>query len=491
MAPLTSATTAPAEGTAGGEAPRAFLLAGVPTASSESLDVVFPYDGRTIASVWLADREACQRALAAATDARETVAGVPPFERAEVLLQAAARVGERAEELALQMTLETGNAIWETRLEVHRTTEILRAAAEEARRIAGEVVPIEGWPNGRGRYAYTRRFPVGLVLAITPYNAPLLLVAHKLASAFAAGNPCIVRPASKTPLSALSLGEILVAAGAPPAAVSVLPSRTAVAEELVQDERVKVLSFTGSAEVGWQLRRLARTPRVTLELGGNGAVIVHSDANLEYAAERCSFGGFLRAGQACISVQRLYVHRSVADEFTRLFLERVSRLTIGNPLDDGTVVGCLVDDTSAGKAVELIEEARSAGATVLCGGGRDGRLVEPTLLANVPRDLRVCTNEAFAPIVVIEPYDDVDEAIRISDSSPYGLQAGLFTNDVRIINRAFERLEVGALIVNDANTFRVDHMPYGGEKQSGFGREGVRYAIREMTEERLLVVDPR
>ena len=471
--------------------PRPFIIAGTETTGTESVDVVFPYDNSVIESVWLADADACEQALAAAADAREIVAELAPYERADVLLAAAALVGERTEELARQMTLETGNAIWETRVEARRTTEILRAAAEEARRITGEIIPIDGWPNGRGRQAHTRRFPVGPVLAITPYNAPLLLVAHKLGAAFAAGNPCVVRPATKTPLSALSLGSILVEAGAPTGAVSVVPSRTEVAEQLVQDERVKMLSFTGSAAVGWRLRRIAQTPRVALELGGNGAVIVHSDANLEYAAERCSLGGFLRAGQACISVQRLYVHRAVAEEFTELFLHRVSSLPTGNPLDDATVVGCLVDEAAAVKAVELIDEARSAGATVLCGGGREGRVVEPTLLTNVRRDLRACATEAFAPIVVLEPYDDVDEVIRVAGDTPYGLQAGLFTNDVRIISRAFERLQVGALIVNDANTFRVDHMPYGGEKQSGYGREGVRYAIREMTEERLLVVDAR
>ncbi len=484
-------TASPSTSPTGTQKPRAFLLAGTETIGSTAVDVVFPYDESIVASVWLADADACELALAAAAAARETVASLAPFERADVLLAAAALVGERTEELARQMTLETGNAIWETRLEVRRTTEILRAAAEEARRITGEIVPIDGWPNGRGRQAHTRRFPVGPVLAITPYNAPLLLVAHKLAAAFAAGNPCVVRPATKTPLSALSLGSILVEAGAPTGAVSVMPSRTDVAEQLVQDERVKMLSFTGSAEVGWRLRRLAKTPRVALELGGNGAVIVHEDANLEYAAERCSFGGFLRAGQACISVQRLYVHRAVIERFTELFLGRVSSLPTGNPLDEATIVGCLVDEAAAAKAVELIDEARDAGATVLCGGGRDGRVVEPTLLTNVRRDLRACATEAFAPIVVLESYDDVDEVIRVAGDTPYGLQAGLFTNDVRIISRAFERLQVGALIVNDANTFRVDHMPYGGEKQSGYGREGVRYAIREMTEERLLVVDAR
>jgi acyl-CoA reductase-like NAD-dependent aldehyde dehydrogenase len=471
--------------------PWPFVLAGVPTTGGDLLDVVFPYDGRVIATVHLADAEACETALAAAMAARGQLAELAPFERAEVLVRAAELVAQRAEELARQMTFETGNAIWETRLEVRRTTEILRGAAEEARRIVGEIVPVDGWPNGRGRHAYTRRFPVGPVLAITPYNAPLLLVAHKLASAFAAGNPCIVRPASKTPLSALSLGGILLEAGAPAAAVSVIPSSTDVAESLVRDERVRMLSFTGSGDVGWHLRRIATTPRVTLELGGNGAVIVHEDANLAYAAERCAFGGFLRAGQACISVQRVFAHRSVFDEFTGRFVDRISSLTLGDPLDDATVVGSLVDDLAADKAVALIDEAVEAGGRTLIGGGRDGRIVEPTLLVDVPRELRTCATEAFAPIVVLEPYDDVDEAIRIADTSRYGLQAGLFTNDIRIINRAFERLGVGALIVNDVNSFRVDHMPYGGAKESGHGREGVRYAIREMTEERLLVIDPR
>jgi glyceraldehyde-3-phosphate dehydrogenase (NADP+) len=470
---------------------RPLLLAGSPTEAEGVLEVVFPYDGQVVATVASAGWETGDAALEAATRARKAIAAIPPYERAEILLRAAELVRGRAEELARQLTLETGNAIWETRLEVRRTTEILHAASEEARRITGEIVPIDAWPNGRGRRASTRRYPVGPVLAITPYNAPLLLVAHKLASAFAAGNPCVVRPASKTPLSALSLGGILVEAGAPEGAVSVVPSPTDVAERLAQDERVKMLSFTGSGDVGWKLRRIARTARVTLELGGNGAVIVHSDADLEYAADRCAFGGFLRAGQACISVQRLYVHRDVADEFTEAFLERIGRLTTGDPLSDDTIVGCLVDDRAAEKAVELIEEARAAGAKVLCGGGRDGRVVEPALLTDVPRDLRACAAEAFAPIVVLEPYEDVDDAIRLADESPYGLQAGIFTNDLRIVERAIDGLEVGALIVNDANTFRVDHMPYGGEKLSGYGREGVRYAVREMTEERLLVVDAR
>lgn len=477
--------------TAVGAKPRPLLLAGTPSEGTGSVPVVFPYDGAEFARVAMAGEAQVEQALAAAVAAAPEVAALPPFRRAEILLAAAELVRGRREELARQMTLETGNAIWETRFEVDRTLEILTACAEEARRLTGEIVPIDAVPRGEGRIGMTRRFPVGPVLAITPFNAPLLLVAHKLGPALAAGCPCIVRPASKTPLSALSLGEIFVEAGAPAGSVSVVPCPTPLAEKLAADERVKMVSFTGSPDVGWHLKRVAATPRVTLELGGNGAVIVHADANVAYAAERCAFGGFLRAGQACISVQRLYVHSSIHDAFVEELLARIATLTVGNPLDDDTVVGGLIDDNAADNAVRLIEDARSRGAAVLCGGTRDGRIVAPTLVTGAAEEMPIACEEAFAPIVVLSRYDDVDDAIRLANESPFGLQAGLFTNDIRIINRAFERLEVGGLIVNDVNTFRVDQMPYGGAKRSGVGREGMRYAIREMTEERLLVIDPR
>jgi acyl-CoA reductase-like NAD-dependent aldehyde dehydrogenase len=473
--------------------PRTLLLAGVPTSSAESLDVVFPYDGSGAGRVCLGDEAIIEQALDSAAAAEAEVASLPPFRRAEILTGAGELVRSREAELARQMTMETGNAIWETRLEAQRTAEILQIAGEEARRSAatGELVPIDAVPRGEGRIGLTRRFPVGTVLAITPFNAPLLLVAHKLGPALAAGNPCIVRPASKTPLSALSLGEIFLEAGAPPAAVTVVPCRTELAERMVRDGRVKMLSFTGSAEVGWRLQKVAGTPRVTLELGGNGAVIVEPDADLGYVAQRCAFGGFLRAGQACISVQRLYAHSSIVDALQESLLSTIGELRTGNPLDDATVVGGLIDENAAEKAMALIEEAVAAGARVLCGGVRDGTVIAPTLLVDAPESLRVCAEEAFAPIIVLSTYDDVDEAIERANDSPYGLQAGLFTNDIRVINRAFERLEVGALIVNDVNSFRVDQMPYGGAKRSGLGREGMRWAIHEMTEERLLVIDPR
>ncbi len=470
---------------------RPLIIGGLATAGASSLAVVYPYDQSEIGRAGTADAAQVEQALSSAAAARDVVAALPPFRRADILLAAAELVRARREELARQMTLETGNALWETRVEVDRTVEIIAGCAEEARRLIGEIVPIDAVARGEGRIGITRRVPVGVVLGITPFNAPLLLVAHKLAAALAAGCPCIIKPAPKTPLSALSLGEIFVEAGAPAGAVSVIPCPNELAERLVTDERVKFLSFTGSPGVGWHLRRIAATPRVTLELGGNGAVIVHEDANVEYAAERCAFGGFVRAGQACISVQRLYVHSSIFGRFKEAFLAKIETLKVGDPLDANTMVGGLIDDRAAEKAMRLIEDARTRGAKVVCGGSREGRAVALTVVEGATEDMPIACEEAFAPIVVLASYDDVDEAIRLANDSPFGLQAGLFTNDIRIINRAFERLEVGGLIVNDVNTFRVDHMPYGGAKQSGLGREGMRYAVQEMTDERLLVIDPR
>jgi acyl-CoA reductase-like NAD-dependent aldehyde dehydrogenase len=473
--------------------PRPLIVAGTPTETIERQAVIHPHDGSEIGSVWLATEEIVEQALAAAAAAESEVAALPPYRRAEILRRAAALVAERGLELARQMTLESGLAIRDARGEVERTVEIFEIAGEEARNIAatGEVVPIDAVPRGHGRIGVTKRFPVGTVLGITAYNAPLLLVAHKIAPALAAGCPCIVKPAPKTPLSALSIGEIVLEAGAPPAALSVLPATNELAEIMVRDPRVKMLSFTGSAPVGWHLRHIAATARVTLELGGNGAVIVHADADLDYAAARCAMGGFLRGGQACISVQRLYVHASVFDAFRDKFVAQVAELQTGDPLDEATALGGLVDEAAAERAMALIEDARAAGATVLHGGERRGAVVEPTVLSGIADEVRVCAEEAFSPIVVLLPYSDLDDVLDRVNDSPFGLQAGLFSRDVRVIYQAFERLEVGALIVNDVNSFRVDQMPYGGAKQSGLGREGIGYAIREMTIERLLVLDPR
>ena len=473
--------------------PRAFLIQGVETTGEESQAVIFPYDGSEVARVWLASAADVERALAGAAAAEPLVAAISPHRRAEILIRAGAIVRDRAEELAAQMTLESGLVMADSRGEVERTAEIFEFAGAEARALSssGELVSIDAVARGAGRIGLTRRFPVGVVLGITAFNAPLLLVAHKIAPAFAAGNPCIVRPAPRTPLSALALGAIMLEAGAPPEAVTVLPCSNELAERMVRDERVRMVSFTGSAPVGWYLKGVAATPRVTLELGGNGAVIVHSDADVAHAADRCALGGFLRAGQACISVQRLYAHSSIAGELQNALASRIAKLRTGDPREEGVALGGLIDEPAAERAMQLIADAQEDGATVVCGGTRSGSVVEPTLLVGAPEHARVCAGEAFAPIIALSSYDDLDDVLDRVNESPYGLQAGLFTNSLNVMNRAFERLQVGALIVNDINSFRVDQMPYGGTKQSGWGREGPRYAIRDMTEERLLVMDPR
>jgi glyceraldehyde-3-phosphate dehydrogenase (NADP+) len=337
-----------------------------------------------------------------------------------------------------------------------------------------------------GREALVRRVPLGVVAGITPFNFPLNLVAHKVAPALAAGDAMILRPASQTPVSALKLAEIVLESGWPPEALSVVPSRTSDAAPLVEDERIRLLSFTGSPAVGWELKRRAGRKRVTLELGGNAAVIVHGDADIDYAAERITWGGFSYAGQSCISVQRIYVQEAVYEPFLEALLSRVRALKLGDPLDEKTDVGPLIDRSAAERVEEWVNEARAAGARVLAGGARRGTLWEPTVLDRLEPTLRVSCAEVFAPLVGLYPYSDVSDAIAAAGASDFGLQAGLFTHDERIIAAAVDGIEVGGLMVNDVSTFRIDHMPYGGVRLSGFGREGVRYAIEEMTEMKLV-----
>ncbi|MDB5056937.1 MAG: gapD [Chloroflexi bacterium] len=464
------------------------MVGGAWRTASVHATVTYPYTGEVVARVAQATATDVEDAIVAAADAFTTTRRMPAFRRAEILLRAAGIIQERAEELSRQIVLETGNPIVETRGEVARTVTIFQIAAEEAKRIGGEIVPLDGIAAGERRLGEVRRFPIGPVAGITAFNAPLLLPAHKIAPAFAAGNPVIVKPAPRTPLSALSLGAILQEAGVPDGALSVLPCDVATAQPLIMDERLKALSFTGSVPVGWALKAQANRKRVTLELGGNGAVIVHRDADVARAAERCAFGGFLRAGQACIAVQRIYVHEEVYERFLEMLVERVRAITMGDPLDEATRMGPLIDELAACRAEAWVAEAVAAGATVRTGGRRQGSFLEPTVLTDVTADMRVSCEEVFAPIVAVTPYQDFEQALTWTNASPYGLQAGLFCNDLRLVYRAFEELQVGGVIVNDVNSWRVDSMPYGGVKASGCGREGVRYAIEEFTEPRLLVL---
>jgi glyceraldehyde-3-phosphate dehydrogenase (NADP+) len=387
--------------------------------------------------------------------------------------------------------MEAGKPIKTARAEVERAILTFTVAAEESVRIGGEWIPLDLLPSMAGRSAIVRRFPLGPIAAITPFNFPLNLVAHKIAPAIAAGCTMVLKPAPKTPLTALLLAEVVEKAGWPAGALNILSLSNDDAQRMVSDDRLKLLTFTGSGAVGWELKQKAGKKKVVLELGGNAAVVVHSDADVDYAAERCAVGGFYYSGQSCISVQRIYVQRAVEKKFTAALLARGAKLKIGDPSDDAIDVGPMINEDAAKRAESWIEEAVAGGANLLAGGKRRGAFVEPTVLTDTKPEMRVSCEEVFAPVVVIEAYDEFADALRRVNDSPYGLQAGLFTRDAKLIFEAYETLEVGGLMVGEMSAFRIDHMPYGGIKDSGLGREGLRYAIEEMTEPKLLMLNLR
>jgi acyl-CoA reductase-like NAD-dependent aldehyde dehydrogenase len=467
------------------------IVCGDAVKTSHLMDVRSPYDGSAIAVVHRAGAAEIERAIAGATAAFQVTRKLPSWKRAEILENISASLASRLEELAHIIALEAGKPIRTARLEASRAVFVFKVAAEESKRLYGEVVPLDWLPGNERREAIIKRVPLGPVAGITPFNFPLNLVAHKVAPALAAGDPIVIRPASQTPLSSLKLAQIVLDAGWPKDAISVVPSSTADAKPLVEDERIKLLTFTGSPAVGWDLKRRAGRKRIALELGGNAAVIVHGDADLEYAAERVAWGGFSYAGQSCISVQRIYVQDAAYDRFSQLLVGRVKNLVTGDPLDEKTDVGPLIDPTAAERVETWIKEATAAGARVLSGGKRRGNLWEPTVLENLTPDLQVSCQEVFAPVVGLFRYHTAEEAIAAADDSEFGLQAGLFTHDDRVIAAAVDAIDVGGLMVNDVSTFRIDHMPYGGVKLSGFGREGLRYAIEEMTEMKLVTYNRR
>jgi acyl-CoA reductase-like NAD-dependent aldehyde dehydrogenase len=462
------------------------IVAGAKTEAGDTIVVRSPHDDSAVAVVHRAGPAEIEAAIAAAADAFETTRHLASHERATVLERIGALIAERRDELARTIALEAGKPVKVAKIEADRASFTFKVAAEEAKRIYGEIVPLDWLPGTEGRAAHVRRVPLGPIAGITPFNFPLNLVAHKVAPALAAGNPIVVRPASQTPITALRLGGIVVEAGWPAHGISVVPSSTDAADPLVEDERIKLLTFTGSPAVGWTLRQRAGRKRVTLELGGNAPVIVHADADAAYAAERIAWGGFVQSGQTCISVQRVYVHSSLYDPFVSDLVGRVEHLVVGDPTDEQTDIGPLIDDGAADRVEGWVEEAIAGGAKLLTGGTREGRMWRPTVLAEAQEEMRISCEEAFAPIVVLYRYDDVAQAIDAATSSKFGLQAGLFTRDLGVVEQAFQRLETGGLMVNDVSTFRVDHMPYGGVKDSGAGREGLRYAIEEMTELKLL-----
>jgi len=471
------------------EQQKAFILAGEHRCSGAFAEVRNPFDQTLVAQVCQAQSEDASSAVAAAAGAFAHTRRLAAYERERILRRVSGEIAARRDEFARLIAREAGKPIRDARVEADRAVNTFAVAAEESKRVGGELLPLDWTPGSENRSALVRRFPVGPVLGITPFNFPLNLVAHKLAPAVASGNPIIIKPAPQAPLSALLLGKAVLAAGWPGEALSVLPCANEVAGQMVRDERIKKLTFTGSAEVGWRLKGEVPRKKVTLELGGNAAVVVHDDADVEAAVRRCVQGGFGYAGQSCISVQRVYLHEGIAEKFLTGFVEGVRNLQVGDPLDERTDVGPMIDREAAERAEAWVAEAVRAGAKVLAGGGRDGSLMQPTVLTDVAAGLKVACEEVFAPVVVVESYTDFDAALRRVNDTRYGLQAGVWTNDYRRIFKAYEELEVGGVVINDIPTYRAEHMPYGGVKDSGAGREGVRSAIEEMTEVRLLILN--
>jgi acyl-CoA reductase-like NAD-dependent aldehyde dehydrogenase len=468
-----------------------FLVDGKWMEDGDVVEVKAPYDGGVVGRVFQGRRQHAEAAIAAAVKAFGTTRRLPAFERQRVLRRVAEGITKRKEEFSRTLCQEAGKPIKAARTEVERAIFTFTVAAEESTRIYGEYLPLDWQEYTAGRWGIVKRFPLGPIAGITPFNFPLNLVVHKVAPAIAAGCPMVLKPAPETPLSSLLMAEVVQQAGWPDGALNVIPLSNEDAGLLVSDDRIKMISFTGSAAVGWQIKKNSGKKKVILELGGNAGVIIHSDADLEYAAERCVAGGFGYAGQTCISVQRILVQQSVYGKFTDLFLAGVKTLRTGDPLDESTDVGPVIRESDAQRAIDWIHEAVRGGARVLCGGNRKGSIVEPTVLTGTKPDMKVNCQEIFGPVVTVEPYGEFDEALRQINSSAYGLQAGIFTRDAKLMFQAFEELEVGGLLAGDVPTFRIDHMPYGGVKDSGIGREGLRYAIEEMTEPKLMVMNLR
>ncbi len=471
------------------DASRPFLLGDEWRRTDLTESVTNPATGQVIATICLAREADANQAIDSSVTAFRGMRQVPAHARAKALLSIATSLTEQLETFAQSITAESGKPLSDSRREVSRAIQTFTIASEEAKRISGEVIPLDTTPGSDGFLGMTRRFPMGPILGITPFNFPLNLVAHKLAPCLAAGNTMVLKPAPQTPLTALLLGEIVSKVGLPPGTLNIVPCSNAVAEGMVTDPRFPLLSFTGSASVGWMLKAKAGKKRVVLELGGNAAVIVEPDADLDLTAQRCAAGGFGYAGQTCISVQRIFVQESVYDRFLETFLAKVRQLKQGDPLDAHTVVGPLIDQGAASRIEEWIGEAVSHGGRLIQGGQRNGAFLEATVLTGVTTDMKVCNQEVFGPLVSVTPYQQLTDAFTEINASSYGLQAGIFTNNVQSIFRAFRELEVGAVLANEIPTFRSDAMPYGGIKDSGLGREGVRYAIEEMTELKLLVLN--
>jgi acyl-CoA reductase-like NAD-dependent aldehyde dehydrogenase len=467
---------------------RKLLIAGEWVETGEWEEVRSPYSGEVVGRVPQAGADETRRAIDAAEGAMQEP--LPAHKRAEILVRVAATLGRRHDEVARLISDEAGKPMKAAKIEASRAMSTYTFSAVEARKLAGEMVPMDASQAGEGKLAFTLRRPIGVVGAISPFNFPLNLVAHKIAPALAAGCAVVLKPAGQTPLSALLLAELETEAGLPPGWLNVLVGPASeIGDVLIADERVKAITFTGSSAVGWGLRERAPRKRVNLELGNATPLIVEADADVEAAAAATAQHGFSFAGQSCISIQRVYVQRSVYDDYLERLLPKVEQLVLGDPADEETDVGPVIDEAARDRILEWIDEARSGGAEILTGGELEGELIRPTVIANASPDLNVSCEEVFGPVVTVNPYDSFDEAIELANGTRYGLQGGIFTGSVQTAFRAAQELEFGGVTVNEAPTFRADQMPYGGVKDSGNTREGPAYAVRELTEQRVVVVD--
>ena len=467
---------------------RKLLIDGEWMETGDWVEVRSPHSGELVARIAKAGAADARHAVDAAERALQEP--LPAHKRAEILVHVAGHLARRHEEIAQTICAEAGKPLKAARVEASRAISTFTFAAVQARTLTGEMVPMDASQVGTGKLAFTLRRPVGIVGAISPFNFPLNLVAHKIAPALAAGCPVVLKPASQTPLSALLLAELETEAGLPPGWLNVLVGQASeIGDVLVEDERVKLLTFTGSSEVGWKLRERAPRKRVNLELGNSTPVIVEADADLEDAAGRLAANAFSFAGQSCISVQRIYVQRGAHDDLLARFLTKVRALNVGDPADEETDIGPLIDRESRDRVLEWIDEARAGGAEVLVGGELEGELLQPTVIANAAPGLKVNCQEVFGPVCTVNAYDSLDEAIELANGTPYGLQAGVFTSTLKTALAAATKLDFGGVTINEAPTFRADQMPYGGVKESGNTREGPAWAVREMTEERLVVIE--
>ncbi len=455
------------------------------------LKVANPFNNEVFAETYLGHEADLEEAISKAQSVENVMKGLSSFERFEILRYIANTLIQRKDRLSRVLAQESGKPLIYAGAEIDRSSQTFLIAAEESKRLPREYLSLDWTLGGKDKEGLVKYFPVGLVAGISPFNFPMNLASHKIAPAIAAGCPIVVKPASATPLSTLELAKIIDETSLPKGALSIIPMDRATGMKLVTDERFKLLTFTGSPEVGWRMKKDAGKKKVVLELGGNAGVIVCGSADIDFAVKRCISGGFAYSGQICIHAQRIFVERRIFDEFLEKFVVSAQSLRFGDPLKPETQISVMIDEPNAKRVEDWVREATSGGAKTVCGGNREGAFCEPTVLTNTKRSMKVNCLEVFGPVVTIEPYTTIEEAVHMVNDTNFGLQAGIFTYKMNEINYAFINLEVGGVIVNDVPTFRVDHMPYGGIKDSGLGREGLKYAILDMMEAKMLVTDTR